>query len=127
MTKEQGGKGRADVWYKGRFAIEYKQPGADLDAAYKRLAAAVLAAYGWQHDVSDEEILARLLALNLARAAGTTGWKNPQCLQVFGLRRQHRHVGVPHTRTRACGLRGKAWRAPAKRCAGYAGARFQHD
>ena len=37
VTKEQGGKGRADVWYKGRFAIEYKQPGADLDAAYKQL------------------------------------------------------------------------------------------
>jgi hypothetical protein len=26
-------------------------------------------AYGWPHAVSDEEILARLLALNLARAA----------------------------------------------------------
>jgi len=28
----------------------------------------VLAAYGWPADIADEEILARLLALNLARA-----------------------------------------------------------
>lgn len=27
-------------------------------------------AYGWPHDLSDEEILERLLALNLERAAG---------------------------------------------------------
>ena len=31
-------------------------------------AEAVLDAYGWPHDVGDEEILARLLALNLARS-----------------------------------------------------------
>jgi hypothetical protein len=30
----------------------------------------VLDAYGWPHDLEDEEILARLLALNLARAGG---------------------------------------------------------
>jgi len=29
----------------------------------------VLAAYGWPHDLGDDEILARLLALNLERAA----------------------------------------------------------
>lgn len=39
-----------------------------LDAAHKRLDAAVLDAYGWPHDLSDEEILARLLELNLERA-----------------------------------------------------------
>jgi len=39
-----------------------------LDLAHRALDAAVLDAYGWLHDVSDEEILARLLALNLARA-----------------------------------------------------------
>jgi len=27
-------------------------------------------AYGWPHDLSDEEIMERLLALNLERAAG---------------------------------------------------------
>lgn len=39
-----------------------------LDAAHKRLAAAVFDAYGWPHDLSDEEILERLLALNLERS-----------------------------------------------------------
>lgn len=39
-----------------------------LDVAHIRLDAAVFAAYGWPHDLSDEEILARLLTLNLERA-----------------------------------------------------------
>jgi len=41
-----------------------------LAAAHKRLDAAVFAAYGWPDGLADEEILARLLALNLARAGG---------------------------------------------------------
>ena len=41
-----------------------------LDQAHKRLDAAVFDAYGWRHDLGDDEILARLLALNLERAAG---------------------------------------------------------
>jgi type II restriction/modification system DNA methylase subunit YeeA len=41
-----------------------------LDLAHRRLDAAVFAAYGWPNDLSDDEILARLLALNLERAAG---------------------------------------------------------
>jgi hypothetical protein len=40
-----------------------------LDFAHKRLDAAVAAAYGWPADLSDEQILERLLALNLERAA----------------------------------------------------------
>jgi len=39
-----------------------------LDLAHKKLDAAVFAAYGWPVDLSDEEILARLLELNLERA-----------------------------------------------------------
>ncbi len=39
-----------------------------LDLAHRRLDAAVLEAYGWPRDLSDEELLARLLALNLERA-----------------------------------------------------------
>ncbi len=39
-----------------------------LDLAHRKLDAVVLDAYGWPHDVSDEEILERLLALNRARA-----------------------------------------------------------
>jgi type II restriction/modification system DNA methylase subunit YeeA len=39
-----------------------------LDLAHRRLDEAVFAAYGWQSDLSDEEILAKLLALNLERS-----------------------------------------------------------
>jgi hypothetical protein len=41
-----------------------------LDEAHWQLDAAVLDAYGWPHDLDEEGILARLLALNLERAAG---------------------------------------------------------
>jgi type II restriction/modification system DNA methylase subunit YeeA len=40
-----------------------------LDNAHRDLDAAVAAAYGWPADLSEEEALARLLALNLERAA----------------------------------------------------------
>ncbi len=40
-----------------------------LDLAHKKLDVAVAAAYGWSSDLSDEQILQRLLALNLERAA----------------------------------------------------------
>ncbi len=40
-----------------------------LDLAHKKLDAAVAAAYGWSADLTDEEILEKLLALNLKRAA----------------------------------------------------------
>src|SRR5258706_7248058 len=39
VTKATGGKGRADVWYKGHFAWEYKGKHRDLDAAYAQLLA----------------------------------------------------------------------------------------
>jgi len=48
----------------------YNQRPTWLDLAHRKLDEAVLDAYGWPHDLSDEEILARLLALNLERAAG---------------------------------------------------------
>ena len=40
-----------------------------LAHAHGKLDATVAAAYGWPADLNDREILARLLALNLARAA----------------------------------------------------------
>ena len=46
----------------------YNARPAWLDLAHRALDAAVLAAYGWPVDLSDDEILARLLALNLERA-----------------------------------------------------------
>ena len=39
-----------------------------LDLAHKRLDEAVFAAYGWKSDLSDEEILEKLLQLNLERS-----------------------------------------------------------
>jgi hypothetical protein len=39
-----------------------------LDLAHRRLDAAVAAAYGWPADLADEQVLERLLALNLERA-----------------------------------------------------------
>jgi len=39
-----------------------------LDNLHKDLDRAVLAAYGWPEDIGDEELLERLLALNLERA-----------------------------------------------------------
>ncbi|MCL4296182.1 MAG: N-6 DNA methylase [Anaerolineae bacterium] len=46
----------------------YNQRPTWLDLAHQKLDRAVFDAYGWPHDLSDEEILARLLALNLERA-----------------------------------------------------------
>jgi len=47
----------------------YNERPAWLDLAHKKLDAAVAAAYGFPPGLSDDEILARLLALNLERAA----------------------------------------------------------
>ena len=46
----------------------YNERPAWLDKLHRWLDAAVFDAYGWPHDLSDEEILERLLALNLERA-----------------------------------------------------------
>lgn len=40
-----------------------------LDLAHRRLDEAVFAAYGWSTEMSDDELLAALLKLNLERAA----------------------------------------------------------
>jgi len=47
----------------------YNQRPAWLDMAHRRLDEAVAAAYGWPADLSDDEVLARLFALNQERAA----------------------------------------------------------
>lgn len=47
----------------------YNQRPTWLDNAHKKLDRAVFAAYGWPPDLTDEQILERLLALNLERAA----------------------------------------------------------
>jgi SAM-dependent methyltransferase len=48
----------------------YNARPAWLAQVHERLDAAVLAAYGWPADIEREDLLARLLALNLARAGG---------------------------------------------------------
>ncbi|HEX3860431.1 MAG TPA: DNA methyltransferase [Stellaceae bacterium] len=47
----------------------YNERPAWLDHAHRDLDAAVAAAYGWPADISEDDALARLLALNLERAA----------------------------------------------------------
>ena len=44
-----------------------------LELAHRKLDEAVLDAYGWPYDVSDEEILERLLALSLERGSRAVG------------------------------------------------------
>jgi len=48
----------------------YNDRPAWLANAHRQLDDAVLDAYGWPRDLSDEDILSHLLALNLARASG---------------------------------------------------------
>ncbi|MFA6015042.1 MAG: hypothetical protein WC742_08225 [Gallionellaceae bacterium] len=84
-TRTGAGQGWADVWKKGFFGFEYKAARRNLgealkqlmtyalalDNPHKMLDAAVAKAYGWNDytsEMSDEEILRRLLALNLARS-----------------------------------------------------------
>ena len=50
----------------------YNQRPAWLDNAHRKLDEAVAAAYGWPVDIRDDEILKRLLDLNLERAAAQT-------------------------------------------------------
>ena len=48
----------------------YNQRPTWLANAHAALDRAVLDAYGWPHDLADDDLLARLLALNAERAAG---------------------------------------------------------
>ena len=48
----------------------YNERPAWLDLAHKRLDEAVFAAYGWDPGMADEELLGKLLELNVARAVG---------------------------------------------------------
>jgi hypothetical protein len=71
---------------------------------HDRLDAAVAAAYGWPVDLPDDELLARLVALNAARAAeeaaGTVRWLRPDYqIPLLGARaaapRRPRKAGPP--------------------------------
>ena len=60
-------KEAADKLTKRTLTNLYNQRPIWLDNAHRRLDEAVLAAYGWDDDPTDEHILERLLALNLAQ------------------------------------------------------------
>jgi hypothetical protein len=47
----------------------YNQRPAWLDHAHRALDEAIAAAYGWPADLSDDEVLRRLLALNRERCS----------------------------------------------------------
>jgi len=59
----------ADKLKKRTLTNLYNERPTWLGLAHKKLDAAVAAAYGWPADLADEQILERLLALNLERAA----------------------------------------------------------
>jgi type II restriction/modification system DNA methylase subunit YeeA len=82
-VKEPDGRGIGTVHYPRRIARDdqaaknlaqrtltnlYNKPSAWLTQAHAKLDEAVFAVYGWPTSLTDDEILARLLALNLERA-----------------------------------------------------------
>ena len=70
----------------------YNQRPTWLDLAHKKLDQAVFAAYGWDPGMSDEQLLEKLLALNLALAAeverpsgsSAARWWRPMCSSMPG-------------------------------------------
>lgn len=65
----------------------YNQRPALLDLAHKKLDAAVFAAYGWDPSMSDEELLERLLRLNLQRRESVeSDWKERSAFGAKPLR-----------------------------------------
>lgn len=56
----------------------YNQSPTWLDLAHRKLDEAVFAAYGWSPSMTDEEILAGLLELNLERSGGVAGAIEPE-------------------------------------------------
>ena len=61
--------GCAELLAKRTLTKLYNKRPTWLDLAHQKLDAAVFAAYGWQTKLSDEELLERLLKLNLERAS----------------------------------------------------------
>ena len=65
--EEEDGNGFAARLKKRTLTKLYNDRPAWLDLAHKNLDAAVFAAYGWDPDMTDDQILEVLLALNLER------------------------------------------------------------
>jgi type II restriction/modification system DNA methylase subunit YeeA len=62
----------AQVLKKRTLTNLYNERPAWLDHAHRKLDEAVAEAYGWQRDMSDDEILTKLLALNLERVKASS-------------------------------------------------------
>jgi hypothetical protein len=60
----------ADLLRRRTLTNLYNERPTWLDQAHSRLDRAVHAAYGWPHPLADEDILERLVALNLRRSEG---------------------------------------------------------
>jgi hypothetical protein len=58
---------------KHALTVLYSEHPTWLELVHKKLDAAAFVAYGWPADLTDEEILERLLALNLVRARAGPG------------------------------------------------------
>jgi predicted metal-dependent HD superfamily phosphohydrolase len=58
----------AQVLKKRTLTILYNERPSWLDYAHRELDEAVAQAYGWKSDMSDDEILRKLLVLNVERA-----------------------------------------------------------
>lgn len=72
--------GASEVELKKRTLTKlYNERPTWLDLAHKRLDDAVLDAYAWPPDLTDDQILERLLALNEARALRQPPQAQPQC------------------------------------------------
>ena len=76
MAESGGRRGQAGDVRGGLAAAHPDKPVHEghtwLVNAHNKLNAAVAAAYGWDADIGDEEVLERLLGLNLERAEGET-------------------------------------------------------
>jgi len=68
MLAERAGVSGADL-QKRTLTNLYNQRPTWLEQAHERLDRMVYAAYGWEYPLDHEEVLARLVELNLSRAA----------------------------------------------------------
>ena len=62
-------EGAGEILKKRTLTNLYNERPQWLDDLHRDLDTAVFAAYGWPEDISDQDILRRLLDLNLQRAA----------------------------------------------------------
>ena len=92
----------ADAAVLGRRTLTnlYNERPTWLERAHARMDQAVHAAYGWPHPLGDEEILERLIALNLSRSEEAATWRASDSLRggfttVGACNADHRAAWLP--------------------------------